>query len=76
MTILIVGVGKYTSISSLFEENNISIEKMIQKPLENNNSNLLLATHISLEKDISNALSALKQTSEVKSTPSMIRIED
>lgn len=68
--------GVLAKISSLFEENNISIEKMIQKPLENNNSNLLLATHISLEKDISNALSALKQTSEVKSTPSMIRIED
>ncbi|PHR73363.1 MAG: homoserine dehydrogenase [Arcobacter sp.] len=68
--------GVLAKISSLFEENNISIEKMIQKPLENNNSNLLLATHTSLEKDISNALNALKQTSEVKNTPSMIRIED
>jgi len=68
--------GVLAKISSILEDHNISIEKMIQKPLDNNNSNLLLATHISLEKDISKALNTLETTSEVKSKPAMIRIED
>jgi len=68
--------GVLAKISSIFEDHNISIEKMIQKPLKNNNSNLLLATHISLEKDISSALNTLEKTNEVKSKPAMIRIED
>ena len=68
--------GVLARISSLLEENGISIEKIIQKPLSNDSSNLFLATHICLEKNITKVLKALTNSKEVKTKPAMIRIED
>ncbi|NQY20815.1 MAG: homoserine dehydrogenase [Campylobacteraceae bacterium] len=68
--------GVLARISSLLEENGISIEKIIQKPLTNDSANLFLATHICLEKNITKVLKALTNSKEVKTKPAMIRIED
>jgi len=68
--------GVLAKVSTILGEKNISIKTMVQKTLPNNNANLLLSTHTSRELDIKNALEELKNSGVVKSTPSMIRIEE
>lgn len=67
--------GVLAKIASVLGDKNISIEKMLQKPNENNNALLLLSTHICKEKDIKEALEALENLSYVSAKPAMIRIE-
>lgn len=68
--------GVLAKIATILGEKNISIEKMMQKPLNKTCANLLLATHTSLEKDVMSALDAIEKAGVVTAKPVMIRIED
>lgn len=68
--------GILAKIAKILGDKNISIEKMIQKPLNKELSHLLLATHTSYEKDIVDALAQIEQSGVVTTKPVMIRIED
>jgi len=68
--------GVLAKIATILGEQNISIEKMIQKPLNKTCANILLATHTSLEKDVVEALEKIEQAGAVTAKPVMIRIED
>lgn len=67
--------GVLSKVSTIFADKNISIEKMIQKPLKDNAAHLLLSTHTCIEKNINDALKALEDASVVTEKPAMIRIE-
>ena len=54
----------------------MSIEAMMQKPLKNATANLLLTTHISVERDILKAIVELENSGVIISKPAMIRIEE
>ena len=49
---------------------------MLQKPLKNGSANLLLTTHISIEKDIIKAMTELENSGVILTKPAMIRIEE
>jgi homoserine dehydrogenase len=68
--------GVLAKIAKILGDKNISIEKMIQKPLNTTCVNLLLATHMSVEKDIVDALQQIEDAGVVTAKPVMIRIED
>ena len=68
--------GMLAKIATILGEKNISIEKMIQKPLNKTCAHLLLATHTSKEKDVVEALKAIETAGAVTAKPAMIRIED
>lgn len=68
--------GALAKVTSILAEHNISIEKLIQKPLNKTCAHLLLSTHTSLEKEIIKALKALETQSAVTAKPVMIRIEE
>lgn len=69
-------IGVLAKVSKVLEDNSISIEKMIQKPLDEKCANLLLSTHTCKEQNIILALEALKKEGAVSTKPVMIRIED
>ncbi len=69
-------LGVLAKVSTILGENNISIEKMIQKPLNRTCAHLLLSTHICFEKDIISALATIEKAEVVTAKPVMIRIED
>lgn len=69
-------VGVLAKIASILGDKNISIEKMIQKPLNTTCAHLLIATHTSKEKDVIEALKTIEEVSVVTAKPIMIRIED
>ena len=66
--------GVLAKITKVFEENNISVETMLQRPADKNSANLLISTHIAYEKDIQNMIKTLSSLDFVNSTPVMIRI--
>jgi len=66
--------GVLARITKIFEEHNISIETMLQRPSENESANLLISTHIALEKNIQTMISELEALDFVNAKPSMIRI--
>ena len=68
--------GVLAKIATILSEFDISIEKMIQKPLNKTCAHLLLSTHTCIESDINKALIKIEETSFVTSKPAMIRIED
>lgn len=68
--------GVLAKIATILSEHNISIEKMIQKPLNKTCAHLLLSTHTCIENNINKALSIIEETGAVTAKPSMIRIED
>ncbi|QDF27704.1 homoserine dehydrogenase [Halarcobacter anaerophilus] len=68
--------GVLAKIATILGERNISIEKMIQKPLNRTCSHILLSTHTSVEKDIIEALKTIEEAGVVTAKPAMIRIED
>lgn len=68
--------GVLAKVANILSDRNISIEKMIQKPLNETCAHLLLSTHTCLEKDINEALNAIEETGAVTAKPVMIRIED
>jgi len=66
--------GVLARITKVFEDNNISVETMLQRPASQNSANLLVSTHIALEKDIQNMINELQDIDFVNSKPVMIRI--
>ncbi len=69
--------GILAKIATIFGENNISIESMLQKAAkEEKLAYLLLSTHCCKEEDIQKALSTLKSQQFLKQDPFMIRIEE
>lgn len=68
--------GTLAKIATILGNNDISIEAMLQKPLKDGSANLLLTTHISIEKDIMKAILELENSGVILSKPAMIRIEE
>lgn len=69
--------GVLAKIATVFAEENISIESLLQKPCEDNSStNLLLATHKIKEYSIKNAIEKISKFDFVNQKPFMIRIEE
>lgn len=68
--------GVLAKVANILSIKNISIEKMIQKPLNSTHAHILLSTHTCVEKDINEALSAIEEAGVVTNKPVMIRIED
>ena len=66
--------GVLARITKIFETNNISVETMIQKSTSNITANLLISTHIAIERDIQNMIKELENLDFVNSKPVMIRI--
>ncbi len=66
--------GVLAKITKVFEDNNISVETMLQRPSFENSANLLISTHIAIEKDIQNMIKELELLDFVNSKPVMIRI--
>ena len=70
-------VGVLAKITNLMSENNLSIDSILQKPREDNNSHAVLffTTHTSLEADVQKTIEILKHKDFIKDKPFMIRIE-
>jgi homoserine dehydrogenase len=68
--------GTLAKIATILGNNSISIEAMMQKPLKSATANLLLTTHISVERDILKAIVELENSGVIISKPAMIRIEE
>ncbi|MDY0116241.1 MAG: homoserine dehydrogenase [Sulfurimonadaceae bacterium] len=66
--------GVLAKITKLFEDHNISVETMLQRPTSAHSANLLISTHIAVEQDIQNLISTLSALEFVISKPVMIRI--
>lgn len=66
--------GVLARITKIFEDNNISIETMLQRPASSDSANLLFSTHIALEKDIQVMMKEIEALDFVNSVPVMIRI--
>ncbi len=66
--------GVLAKITKVFEQNNISIETMLQRPSDETSANLLISTHIAVESDIQNMMTSLASLDFVNSKPVMIRI--
>ncbi|MCF6339480.1 MAG: homoserine dehydrogenase [Sulfurimonas sp.] len=66
--------GVLAKITKLFEDNNISIETMLQRPSSQQSANLLISTHTAIEKNIQKMIKEIKTLDFVISTPVMIRI--
>jgi len=66
--------GVLARITKVFEDNNISVETMLQRPASSGSANLLISTHTALEKDIQNMIKEIAILDFVNSTPVMIRI--
>jgi homoserine dehydrogenase len=66
--------GVLAKLTKIFQTHNISIETMLQRPSENASANLLIATHIAVERDIQAMMSELEALDFVHAKPTMIRI--
>jgi homoserine dehydrogenase len=66
--------GVLAKITKVFEDNNISVETMLQRPASSSSANLLISTHIALEKDIQAMMGEIESLDFVNSKPVMIRI--
>ncbi|MCK9491275.1 MAG: homoserine dehydrogenase [Sulfurimonas sp.] len=66
--------GVLAKLAKIFEQHNISIETMLQRPASTNSANLLISTHIALERDIQNMIKEIKELDFVNAKPVMIRI--
>ena len=66
--------GVLARITKIFEEHNISVETMLQRPASTNSANLLISTHIALEKDVQSMMKELESLDFINAAPVMIRI--
>ena len=66
--------GVLARITKVFEDNNISVETMLQRPASSSSANLLISTHVALERDIQNMIKEIEVLDFVNFTPVMIRI--
>jgi homoserine dehydrogenase len=66
--------GVLAKITKVFEDNNISVETMLQRPASSDSANLLISTHIAYERDIQKMIKEIAALDFVNFTPVMIRI--
>jgi homoserine dehydrogenase len=66
--------GVLAKITKIFELHNISVETMLQRQSDNGSANLLISTHMAVEKDIQAMMSYLENLEFVNAKPVMIRI--
>ena len=66
--------GVLAKITKIFEDNNISVETMLQRPASEDSANLLISTHVAYERDIQTMIKEIEALDFVNSTPVMIRI--
>ncbi|MDQ7044899.1 MAG: homoserine dehydrogenase [Sulfurimonas sp.] len=66
--------GVLAKITKIFEENSISIETMLQRPVNEDSANLLVSTHTAVESNIQNMIKTLESLDFVTARPVMIRI--
>ncbi|MCW9066807.1 MAG: ACT domain-containing protein, partial [Sulfurimonas sp.] len=66
--------GVLAKITKVFEENNISVETMLQRQASTGSANLLISTHTALERDIQKMIKEIVSLDFVNSTPVMIRM--
>lgn len=66
--------GVLAKITKIFEDHNISVETMLQRPSNSNSANLLISTHIAVESDIQSMINTLESLDFVNAKPVMIRI--
>ena len=66
--------GVLALLTIMFEEHNISVETMLQRPCDDNSANLLISTHIALESDIQAMIKQIQLQVFVNDKPTMIRI--
>lgn len=67
-------IGVLAKITKIFEENNISIEAILQRQSAQDSANLLISTHMAYEHDIQKLIFSLEKLEFVNSKPVMIRI--
>ena len=66
--------GVLARITQLFGEYDISIETMLQRPVDSESANLLFSTHEALERNVQEVLSEIEALEFVVAAPVMIRI--
>lgn len=66
--------GVLAKITKIFEDHNISVETMLQRPSNSNSANLLISTHTAIESDIQSMMNTLESLDFVNAKPVMIRI--
>lgn len=66
--------GVLAKLTKIFEDHNISIETILQRPTDKENANLLISTHTAVEKNIQAMINELEALSFVNARPVMIRI--
>jgi homoserine dehydrogenase len=66
--------GVLARITKIFEEHNISVETMLQRQADNGSANLLISTHMAVERDIQAMMQELEALDFVNAKPVMIRI--
>jgi len=66
--------GVLAKITALFGEHDISIETILQRPSGSESVNLLLSTHMAVERNIQDVIAVVKTLDFVMAEPVMIRI--
>lgn len=66
--------GVLAKLTKIFENHDISIETIMQRPASGANANLLIATHTAVEKNIQAMINELEALDFVNARPVMIRI--
>jgi homoserine dehydrogenase len=66
--------GVLARITQLFGKYDISIETMLQRPVDSESANLLFSTHEALERNVQDVLSEIESLEFVVAAPVMIRI--
>ncbi|MGE4419491.1 MAG: homoserine dehydrogenase [Sulfurimonas sp.] len=66
--------GVLARVTKMFEDNDISVETMLQRPSSKESANLLISTHCAFERDIQNLINSLEKLEFVNFRPVMIRI--
>ena len=66
--------GVLSEITKLFGEHNISIETILQRPSDSDSVNLLLSTHMAVERNIQDVIAISEKLDFVVAKPVMIRI--
>ncbi len=66
--------GVLAKLTKIFEEYFVSVETMLQRPIDVTSANLLISTHEAKERDIRSMIQRIQELSFVNSKPVMIRI--
>ena len=66
--------GVLAKLTKIFENHNISIETILQRPTKDANANLLISTHTAVEKNIQAMIDEIEVLDFVNARPVMIRI--